>query len=27
LADPLTIDLDSSIVEVYGRAKQGAAFG
>jgi len=27
LAAPLTIDLDSSIVEVYGRAKQGAAFG
>ena len=27
LAGPLTIDLDSSIVEVYGRAKQGAAFG
>ena len=26
-AGPLTIDLDSSIVEVYGRAKQGAAFG
>lgn len=29
-ADPagrLTIDLDSSIVEVYGRGKQGAAFG
>ena len=24
---PLTIDLDSSIVPVYGRAKQGAAFG
>ena len=23
----MTIDLDSSIVEVYGRAKQGAAFG
>ena len=27
LADPLTIDLDSSIVPVYGRGKQGAAFG
>ena len=27
LAGPLTIDLDSSIVEVFGRAKQGAAFG
>lgn len=27
LAGPMTIDLDSSIVEVYGRAKQGAAFG
>ena len=27
LAGPLTIDLDSSIVPVYGRAKQGAAFG
>jgi hypothetical protein len=27
LTGPLTIDLDSSIVEVYGRAKQGAAFG
>lgn len=27
LASPVTIDLDSSIVEVYGRAKQGAAFG
>ena len=27
LAGPLMIDLDSSIVEVYGRAKQGAAFG
>ena len=26
-AGPLTIELDSSIVEVYGRAKQGAAFG
>ena len=26
-AGPLTIDLDSSIVEVYGRGKQGAAFG
>jgi hypothetical protein len=26
-AGPLTIDLDSSIVPVYGRAKQGAAFG
>jgi hypothetical protein len=24
---PLTIDLDSTIVEVHGRAKQGAAFG
>ena len=27
LAEPLTIDLDSTIVEVHGRAKQGAAFG
>jgi hypothetical protein len=27
LTGPLTIDLDSTIVEVYGRAKQGAAFG
>ena len=27
LAGPLTIDLDSTIVAVYGRAKQGAAFG
>ena len=27
LAAPLTIDLDSSIVPVYGRSKQGAAFG
>ena len=27
LAGPLTIDLDSSIVPVYGRGKQGAAFG
>jgi hypothetical protein len=27
LAAPLTIDLDSTIVEVHGRAKQGAAFG
>ncbi|MFP1630083.1 IS1380 family transposase [Streptomyces sp. 5K101] len=27
LAGPLTIDLDSTIVPVYGRAKQGAAFG
>ena len=27
LSAPLTIDLDSSIVPVYGRAKQGAAFG
>ncbi len=27
LAGPLTIDLDSTIVEVHGRAKQGAAFG
>jgi hypothetical protein len=26
-AGPLTIDLDSSIVEVFGRAKHGAAFG
>jgi hypothetical protein len=26
-ASPLTIDLDSTIVEVHGRAKQGAAFG
>ncbi len=27
LAGPLTIDLDSSIVPVFGREKQGAAFG
>ncbi len=27
LAAPLTIDLDSTIVAVHGRAKQGAAFG
>jgi len=27
LASPLTIDIDSTIVEVHGRAKQGAAFG
>ncbi|HVK34267.1 MAG TPA: tyrosine-type recombinase/integrase [Microlunatus sp.] len=27
LSGPLTIDLDSSIVPVYGRARQGAAFG
>ena len=27
LTGPLTIDLDSSIVPVYGSAKQGAAFG
>ncbi len=27
LQAPLTIDLDSTIVEVHGRAKQGAAFG
>ena len=27
LSGPLTIDLDSSIVPVYGRGKQGAAFG
>jgi len=27
LTAPLTFDLDSSIVGVYGRAKQGAAFG
>ncbi|MDQ3663046.1 MAG: hypothetical protein M3353_00075 [Actinomycetota bacterium] len=27
LTAPLTMDLDSTIVEVYGRAKQGAAFG
>jgi hypothetical protein len=27
LSAPLTIDLDSTIVEVYGRNKQGAAFG
>jgi hypothetical protein len=27
LAGPLTIDLDSSIVPVYGRGKQGAGFG
>ena len=26
-AAPLTIDLDSTIVQVHGRAKQGAAFG
>jgi len=27
LTEPLTLDLDSTIVEVHGRAKQGAAFG
>lgn len=27
LSGPLTIDLDSSIVPVFGRSKQGAAFG
>jgi len=27
VAGPLTIDLDSSIVPVFGRSKQGAAFG
>lgn len=27
LAAPLTIDLDSTIVPVHGRSKQGAAFG
>jgi hypothetical protein len=27
LSGPLTIDLDSTIVAVHGRAKQGAAFG
>jgi len=27
LAAPLTIDIDSTIVQVHGRAKQGAAFG
>ena len=27
LSGPLTFDLDSSIVPVYGRGKQGAAFG
>ena len=27
LGAPLTIDIDSTIVEVHGRAKQGAAFG
>ena len=27
LAGPLTIDLDSSIVPVFGRSKQGSAFG
>ncbi|GAC1535968.1 MAG: IS1380-like element ISMsm10 family transposase [Marmoricola sp.] len=27
LAEPLTIDVDSTIVEVHGRDKQGAAFG
>jgi hypothetical protein len=27
LSAPLTIDVDSTIVEVHGRAKQGAAFG
>ena len=26
-SSPLTIDMDSSITEVYGTAKQGAAFG
>ena len=27
LSGPLTVDLDSTIVEVHGRGKQGAAFG
>jgi len=27
LTAPLTIDIDSTIVQVHGRAKQGAAFG
>jgi hypothetical protein len=27
LSAPLTIDLDSTIVQVHGRTKQGAAFG
>ena len=27
LSAPLTMDLDSTIVEVYGRGKQGAGFG
>jgi hypothetical protein len=27
LADRLTVDLDAPIVPVYGRGKQGAAFG
>jgi hypothetical protein len=27
LCAPMTLDLDSTIVEVYGRNKQGAAFG
>ncbi len=27
LTGPLTVDLDSTIVQVHGRAKQGAAFG
>lgn len=27
LAGPLTIDVDSTIVQVHGRTKQGAAFG
>lgn len=27
LSEPLTIDIDSTIVEVHGRKKQGAAFG
>ncbi len=27
LSSPLTIDVDSTVVEVHGRAKQGAAFG
>jgi hypothetical protein len=27
LCAPMTLDLDSTIVEVYGRGKQGAAFG
>ncbi len=27
LAAPVTVDLDSTIVQVHGRAKQGAAFG